>query len=240
MALIGVASAAVERRKASPLRVSVKERKIRRGRPHPPMRLPKFAPSGAPPPFIQGRTKNWRGVFGDMQDGTRMQPHRENESLILPAIAGRDELLFADLAQDFGGVFAQPRGGAFGSRRRAVEHDRRAQSGDSAAFGGVAFQVEPHAAMHDLRIGEDLAEIVDRARRNAGAFELVEKIVALELRGQRRQLADQFGAMRQPALIVLIFRHFGDLRLAENAAQLDELAVVAGGDDDSPSATGNA
>ena len=42
----------------------------------------------------------------------------------LPAIAGRDELPFPDLAQDLFGVFAQTRRRAVGSRGRAVEHDR--------------------------------------------------------------------------------------------------------------------
>ncbi len=39
-------------------------------------------------------------------------------------------------------------------------------------------------------------------------------------------------AMGKPAFVVLVGRHRGELRRAEDAAQFDELRVVAGGDDD--------
>ena len=56
MALIGVASAAVERREASPLRVfRDKTRKIRRGRPHPLMRFPSLRLPALRLPSFQGR-----------------------------------------------------------------------------------------------------------------------------------------------------------------------------------------
>ena len=52
-----------------------------------------------------------------------------------------------------------------------------------------------HAAMDDLRIGEHLIEIVDRAGRHADRFELVQQIVALEFARQPRQMIDQLLAV---------------------------------------------
>ena len=40
-------------------------------------------------------------------------------------------------------------------------------------------EVEPHAARDGLRIGEHLADRVDRARRDAGGLELCQKRIAI-------------------------------------------------------------
>src|SRR5580704_15467221 len=126
-----------------------------------------------------------------------------------PAIAGADEewrmkLAFADLFEDFFGVLAEPRRRAVRGHRCAVEHDGRADAGAGAAFGGGVLQIKAHAAMDDLRIGEDLLQIVDGPRGNAGGFELVQYFFALHPGGERAQLADQLGTVRKPAFVVLV------------------------------------
>src|SRR6266581_5432767 len=88
--------------------------------------------------------------------------------------------------------------------------------------------------MNDLWVGKHLLQIIDRTGGYAGRFQLVQKLFAFHSRGQRAQLADQFGAMLDAAFIVLIRRVLRELRRAENAAQFDELGVVASGNDDAP------
>ena len=125
------------------------------------------------------------------------------------------------------------RGAGRSARHRlAVDHDRRADAGNGAGLGQGARQVELHAAMLDVRVVEHLIEIVDRAGRHADRFELVGQILHLELHGQRGELADELGAVGEPRLVVDVARVLRQLRRAEHAAQLDVLAVVAGGDDD--------
>ena len=198
----------------------------------------------------RGERSSAARVRGPLRDSERRksEPGREAPSPHpLPASGEREcardwagKSPFADLAQNFGGVFAEARRGALRGHRRAVEHDRGADAGNCAAFGGGAFEFELHAAMDDLRIGEDLIEIVDRTGGNAGGFELVQKLLALELRGQRAELADQFGAMREPALVVLVGRHrsasSGAPRMPHSLTNWASLPVAMM---TRPSATGN-
>ena len=58
--------------------------------------------------------------------------------------------------------------------------------------------------MNDLRVGKYLLQIIDRTGRDAGGFQLIQKLFAFHARGQRAQFADQFGATLDPAFIVLI------------------------------------
>ena len=106
--------------------------------------------------------------------------------------------------------------------------------GIRAVGGRGARPVEPHAAMNHLRIGKDLRQIVDRTRRHADGFELFQKLGARQARGECAQMPDQFGAMRQARFVVDVFFFLGERRLAQDGAQLGELAVVARGDDDVP------
>src|SRR5271167_1021276 len=64
----------------------------------------------------------------------------------------RGALALANLAQNLGRVLAEAGRGTLRGHRRAVQNDRRADAGNDAAFGGVAFEFELHAAMYDLRI----------------------------------------------------------------------------------------
>src|ERR1700684_443440 len=91
-----------------------------------------------------------------------------------PLSRWRMKLTLADLFQNFLRVLAEPRRRAVRGHRGAVEHDRGANAGAGAAFGGGVFQGELHAAMDHLRIGEDLLQIVDRTGGNASRLELVQ------------------------------------------------------------------
>ena len=133
-------------------------------------------------------------------------------------MAGMLKLGFADLAQNFGSMLAKARRRAFRGHRGAVEDDRAAQTGDRAAFCGIALQFEPHAAMDHLRIGKNLLEIVDRAGGDAASLELRQKLVALEARRHGGQFADELVAMGEPAFVVFVGRGFGELWFAEDAA----------------------
>ena len=116
--------------------------------------------------------------------------------------------------------------------RRTVKHDRRAHARDFSGLGGVAGKFELHAAVNHLRVGKNLFEIVDRSRRHADGFELVQKLVALDLFASARRAFRPARCGARAGLVVLVCRLFGEVRRAEHVAQLDELAVVAGRDDD--------
>src|SRR5580704_2277948 len=94
-------------------------------------------------------------------------------------------LRLADLAQDLRGVFAEPRGGALGRHRLAVDHDRRPHARDLTALGGFARRIDLHSALDYLRVGENLIEPVDRTGRHADRFQLFKQLVARHPRRQR-------------------------------------------------------
>src|SRR5262249_21249922 len=52
-----------------------------------------------------------------------------------------------DLAQDLGGVLAEPRGGVRRCDWLAADHDRGANAGNPAVLGGAARELELHATM---------------------------------------------------------------------------------------------
>jgi hypothetical protein len=86
--------------------------------------------------------------------------------------------------------------------------------------------------MFDLYVVEDLLKVVDWTRRHALSFELREQIIALHLRGKRRQFGDQFAAVLETADVILVSRVLRELGAADDVAELDVLVVIAGRDDD--------
>ena len=92
-----------------------------------------------------------------------------NDTGELPAL----RLALADFLQNFRRVLAKLWRGAGRCHRRAVEHDRRAHTGDAAGLGLGQRQRQLHAAVFDMRIGEHLIERIDRAGRHADRFESV-------------------------------------------------------------------
>ena len=129
-------------------------------------------------------------------------------------------LSFADLAQNLFGMLAEPWRWALRRHRRAVERDRRAHARNFAVGGCRARPLDLHAAIHDLRIGKHLREVVDRARRHADRLELVQKLVARQARGQRAEVSDELGAVREPRLVVDVFFFLGERGLAKPAHSL--------------------
>ena len=65
-------------------------------------------------------------------------------------------------------MLAEARRGALVGERRFRHHHRRAHRGQHVAVAVV--EIEPHAARDRLRVGEHLADRVDRAGRHAGGF----------------------------------------------------------------------
>src|SRR5215475_12215276 len=78
----------------------------------------------------------------------------------------------ADLAQNFRRVFAEPRGGALRRHRSTADDDRRAYARDRTGLGCRARRVDPHPAMDDLRVGENLVKGIDRPGWNPYRLEL--------------------------------------------------------------------
>src|SRR6476646_6508794 len=86
--------------------------------------------------------------------------------------------------------------------------------------------------MNDLRVIEHIFEIVDRSRRNLLRFELVQELIPFYPRSECRQVSNELVAVLQSADVVLVSGILRELRGAQDIAELDELVVVAGGDDD--------
>src|SRR5690242_1340195 len=117
-------------------------------------------------PLSRKRTERFIARFGKTKPTRRFGKTKPN----VPGLAKRNQTLLvcrralrlADLTQDFGGVLAEPWGGAWRCDRLAADHNRRSDSGNLAVLGGVARERKLHAAMNDLRIGKYLIEVVDR------------------------------------------------------------------------------
>src|SRR5262249_21314576 len=138
----------------------------------------------------------------------------------------------ADLAQNFRRMFAKARGGPLRRHGSAADDDRRAHPRNLAALGGRARPLDAHAAVDDLRIGENLVEGIDRSGWNPNRFELLQQVATAPTHGQRREPRNQLVTVSQPIGICAVARLLGDFRLPQHHAEFGELAVVAGGDDD--------
>src|SRR5262245_33180118 len=79
---------------------------------------------------------------------------------------------FADLAQNFRRVFAEPRRGAFRRHGFPADDDRCAYARDRTGLGRRARRLDPHPAMDDRRVGENLVEGIDRPGWNPYRLEL--------------------------------------------------------------------
>ena len=115
---------------------------------------------------------------------------------------------------------------AIGHRGRR-EPERVADEVDRALAGERMRQRDLHAAGLDLRVGEDLADIVDRA---AGHAELGQPVDPRRLRlraGQRRQQAIELVAVAHPGIVGDEARVAGQLGRAGELAEFDELFVIA-------------
>ena len=100
------------------------------------------------------------------------------------------------------------------------------------ALAAALGRLDPHAAMNHLRVGKDLVERVDRTGRHLHGLELRQQVGARQALGQRGEARDQLVAVVEAVGVGEIARLLRELRLAEHRAQLGELVVVAGGDDD--------
>ena len=141
-------------------------------------------------------------------------------------------LRFPDLAQDFRAVLAQARRRPLGRHALPVDRDRRAHARNGAALGRVASADRAACRDGPPADREDVGEIVDRARRHVHGLEPGQDVGAVEPRRQAAEMRNQLGAVHHPVGIGLVHRILRQARLAEHAAQLGELAVVAGRDDD--------
>ena len=68
----------------------------------------------------------------------------------------------------------------------AVEADRRAHAWNLAGFGRGIRPLDLHAARHDLGVGENLRQIVDRACGYPLRLEFRQQLVTRQTRRQRR------------------------------------------------------
>ncbi len=68
----------------------------------------------------------------------------------------------------------------------AVEADRRAHAWNLAGFGGRVRPLDLHAARHDLGVGKNLRQIVDRACGYALRLKFSQQLVTRQTRRQRR------------------------------------------------------
>src|SRR6185436_11720107 len=114
----------------------------------------------------------------------------------------------------------------------AVDHDRRAYAGNRASLGRLALESKLHPAMNNLRVVENLIKIVDGPCGDLLSFKLVEQLIALHARGERRQLSDQLLAVLETANVILVRGILRELRSADDVAKLDVLVVIAGRDND--------
>src|SRR5262249_3926799 len=106
--------------------------------------------------------------------------------------------------------FADPRRGALRRHGSTADDDRRAYARDRTGLGRRARRIDPHAAMDDLRVGENLVEGIDRPGWNPYRLELGQQVGAGPAHGQRGQPSDQLLAVLEPIGIRAIARLLGD------------------------------
>ena len=88
-------------------------------------------------------------------------------------------------------------------------------------------EVEPHAARDRLRIGEHLADRVDRACRNAGRLELRQQRVTIECSQRLDDQLAQLRAVGDAGGIGGEIRVGGQVGETDHRAELAELAIIA-------------
>src|SRR2546423_8272652 len=102
----------------------------------------------------------------------------------------------------------------------SADYDWGAQSRDFAPLGGVAGEFEAHAAVDHLRIGKYLIDVVNGSCRHTDRFQFGKELRALHPLRKFGKPSDERLPVRKAADIVAIFGQFGELRLAQNSAQL--------------------
>ena len=129
-------------------------------------------------------------------------------------------------------MFAQRRCRPRRGRAHPVDDDRRRDARRRSRSRTWIVETEGEAARHDLRVGKNLGDAVDGTGRHARRFELRQQFGADEAARQPVQDRRQGVAMAHAVLAPCIGGIGGERRLAENIAELAELPVVAGRDDD--------
>ena len=94
--------------------------------------------------------------------------------------------------------------------------------------------LDAHASMHGLRIGKDLADIVDRAAGHADRLQRGDPVGAVAGHGQPLDLRLQLQPVAHPVGVAGKARVAGKLRFACHLAEAGELRIVADGKDEGP------
>ena len=98
----------------------------------------------------------------------------------------RQQSGFADFFQDFRGMLTELRGAMLGRGAPAVEGDRHAYAWNLAGFGSRVRPLDLQAARHDLRVGKNLRQVIDRACGYPRRLEFRQQILTRQTHRQRR------------------------------------------------------
>src|SRR5262249_34102780 len=94
-------------------------------------------------------------------------------------------------------------------------------------LGRRARRLDPHPAMDDLRVGENLVEGVDRPGWNPYRLELGQQVGAGPAHGQRGQPSDQLLTVLEPIGIRAIARLLGDFGFTPRSVEIVAISVVS-------------